>query len=237
MHEDKEGAYTLGGMHDYSDIAALRGNQPEAVGCPTQAPLPLYEWIIRVSGNQASVVSNPPAGCATTCVAAKRLERNWVGLDLWDEAEDVLQDRMKKEGMIAEDSLEVGDQLMIEPKDLSFANELPKRTDDQHTAAPFLRVKEEVKEPDGQKWSRAQMYEYLLEHHGPERQGRDRTFDDQMYLELDHYVPRSDGGINHNTNRILLCVPRNQLKSRIFSLSGPSTENKKRGYVARNLFA
>ena len=45
--EDEQGPYTLVGMRDYWDIPALRGNQPETIGWPTQKPLKLYERIIR----------------------------------------------------------------------------------------------------------------------------------------------------------------------------------------------
>ena len=63
-------------------------------------------------------------------------------------------------------------------------------------------------------------------------QGCEGTFDDPRYLELDHNTPRSDGGINHISNRILLCRPCNQLKSNRFTLSGLWRENKREGYMA-----
>ena len=75
---------------------------------------------------------------------------------------------MKKEGMIAYGRLQIGDQFMIDPKDVTLTRDLPIRTDDQQPAAPFLRVKERVKEPDGPKWSRTHMYEYLLDQYGPQ---------------------------------------------------------------------
>ena len=52
------------------------------------------------------------------------------------------------------------------------------------------------------------------------------------YLELDHNTPRSDGGINHLSNRILLCGQCNRLKSNALTLSGLGRENKKLGYMA-----
>ena len=71
------------------------------------------------------------------------------------------------------------------------------------------------------------MYEYLLAQYGARCQGCDRIFDDQRYLQLDHNTPRADGGITHNSNRILLCGPCNQLKSNIYTLSGLRRENHK----------
>ena len=75
------------------------------------------------------------------------------------------------------------------------------------------------------------MYDFLLTQHGSKCQGCDRIFDDPRYLDLDHNTPRSDGGINHVSNRILLCGPCNRLKSNTFTLSGLRRENKKRGYM------
>ena len=56
------------------------------------------------------------------------------------------------------------------------------------------------------------MCEYLLEQHGPRCQGCRRVFDDPLYLELDHNTPRSQGGLNHISNRMLLCSSCNRIK-------------------------
>ena len=79
--------------------------------------------------------------------------------------------------------------------------------------------------------SRAEMVEWLLHNHGMVCQGCDREFDDPRYLELDHNTPRSSGGINHISNRILLCGPCNKVKSNIYTLVGLRRENAKRGYM------
>ena len=81
--------------------------------------------------------------------------------------------------------------------------------------------------------SRAEMYNILLSHEGKKCQGCDRKFDDERYLQLDHNTPRSDGGMNHLSNRILLCGPCNQAKSNIYTLSGLRRLNKKNGWMAK----
>ena len=63
-------------------------------------------------------------------------------------------------------------------------------------------------------------------------QGCDREFDDPLYIELDHNTPRSDGGLNHISNRLLLCGPCNRIKSNRLTLSGLRAENQKRGRMA-----
>ena len=118
-------------------------------------------------------------------------------------------------------------------KNITFTDKVPKRTDDQQEAVPFLQVKVTVKESNGQKMSRKEMYVVLLTHNGMKCQGCDRMFDDQRYLQLDHNTPRADGGINHISIRVLLCGPCNQLKNNIYTLSGLRRQNKQRGYMVK----
>ena len=199
-------------------IATINGMAKERVGYPTQKPIALYERIILASSNKGDVVLDPFAGCATTCVAAERLGRQWVGIDIWDEAYQTVVDRLRGEGELF--------------GKVHYTPEPPERTDDGETTSPFLRVKVRVKEPDGPRWSRAKMYEHLLEQNGPRCQGCDRKFDDPRYLELDHNTPRADGGINHISNRVLLCSPCNRAKSNVYTLSGLRRLNKKKGWMA-----
>ena len=204
--------------NDVWQIPFIAPSAKERIGFPTQKPLALYERMILASSNESDIVLDPFAGCATTLVAAERLGRQWVGMDIWDKAHEVVVDRLRNEvGLFG---------------DVNFTDQLPERTDDGDTASPFLRVKVRVKEPDGPRWSRAQMYEHLLEQNGPRCQGCDRTFDDPRYLELDHNTPRSDGGLNHISNRILLCSPCNRAKSNTYTLSGLRRLNKKNGWMS-----
>ena len=186
---------------------------------PTEKPLPLYERIILVSSNPGDTILDPFCGCATTLVAAEKLDRRWVGMDIWEGAHElVLKRLLDVVGLLGE---------------VTFTDQFPKRTDGGDTSSPFLRVKERVKEPDGPRWSRVRMYKYLLEQYGQKCQGCDREFDDPRYLELDHNTPRSDGGLNHISNRILLCGPCNKLKSNTYTLSGLRRQNKKLGYMRK----
>ena len=196
---------------------------PEKVGYPTQKPLALYERIISASSNEGHIVLDPFAGCATTPIAAERLGRKWVGADIWDGALEVVKQRM-----------EDNRQLLTDPNpQIHYITEPPERTDGAEEAVPFLQVTERYKEPAGPRMTRQEMFEYLIAQNGQRCQGCDRTFDDSRYLQLDHNTPRADGGINHITNRVLLCGPCNMLKSNIYTLSGLRRENAKRGYMAR----
>ena len=137
---------------------------------------------------------------------------------------------MQKERLLAPDDDDSDDLFPVGR--IHYATVPPERTDDGETAAPFLRAKLKVAPPKGPKMSRTEMYRFLLGQHGAKCQGCDRTFDDPRYLELDHNTPRSDGGLNHISNRILLCGPCNKLKSNTLTLSGLKKQNKKLGYMA-----
>jgi len=63
---------------------------------PTQKPLPLYERMIQASTNEGDIVLDPFAGCATTCVAAERLNRQWIGIDIWEKAHEVVLNRLNR---------------------------------------------------------------------------------------------------------------------------------------------
>ena len=64
----------------WSDIYKI--NNKERLGYPTQKPLALLKRIIAASSNLDDVVLDPFCGCATACIAAEQLDRQWVGIDL-----------------------------------------------------------------------------------------------------------------------------------------------------------
>jgi len=66
----------------WDDVPPLARSAAERTGYPTQKPLALLDRIIRASSNEGDVVLDPFCGCATTLVAADRLERQWIGIDL-----------------------------------------------------------------------------------------------------------------------------------------------------------
>lgn len=206
----------------WTDINSLQSGVKERTGYPTQKPLALYERIIHASSRKGDIVLDPFAGCATTCVAAERLDRQWVGIDIWEGAHGLVLERLQSETQAS----------MAWNDHVTYSTTLPERTDTGEKAAPFLQVTEKYAEPDGPRMSRVEMYEYLLAQRGQRCQGCDREFDDPRYLELDHNTPRSDGGLNHITNRVLLCGPCNRVKSNTYTLSGLRRQNQKNGWMA-----
>ena len=221
-------------MNDWwSDINSLQTWSPERFGYPTQKPLALYERIIRASSNEGDIVLDPFCGCATTPVAAERLGRQWIGMDIWEKAHETVIQRLQAEGLAAPDGDAGGRMLTF--GQIGYSTAPPVRSDEGETAAPLLKTKRRrVLEPPGPKLSRAQMVDILIEEQGLVCAGCDRAFDDPLYLQLDHKTPRAEGGINHISNRMLLCGPCNRIKSDRLTLNGLRAENRKRGRMAES---
>ena len=84
-------------MRDVWDISIIAPSAKERLGYPTQKPLKLLERIIQASSNQGDVVLDPFCGCATTCIAAEKLGRRWVGIDISSKAVELVRLRLDKE--------------------------------------------------------------------------------------------------------------------------------------------
>ncbi len=103
------------------EISSLTNNKKEGLGYPTQKPLTLLERIIKTSSEEGDIVLDPFCGCATTCVAAEKLNRKWIGIDVSVKAYDLVKKRLAKEveheGTLFHEEL------------VSFQTDAPKRTD------------------------------------------------------------------------------------------------------------
>ena len=99
----------------WSDISPINSQAKERIGYPTQKPLALLDRIIETSSNPGDVVFDPFCGCATACVAAERLQRRWVGIDLSPLAARLVNSRLRDEmGLFF---------------DVSHRSDIPRRTD------------------------------------------------------------------------------------------------------------
>lgn len=63
-------------------------------GYPTQKPVELLEQIITGSSKKGDIVLDPFCGGGTTCEAAQKLGRSWIGIDLEPQAGDLLAERL-----------------------------------------------------------------------------------------------------------------------------------------------
>ena len=62
---------------------------------PTQKPEALLERIIRASSNEGDLVLDPFCGCGTATVAAERLNRRWIGIDITHLAVTIMRHRLQ----------------------------------------------------------------------------------------------------------------------------------------------
>lgn len=97
------------------DIPPINSQAKERVGYPTQKPVALLDRIINASSNKGDVVFDPFCGCATTCVAADRLQRDWIGIDISGKAAELVVERIK------------ADQGLFQ--EIITRRDIPKRTD------------------------------------------------------------------------------------------------------------
>ena len=82
---------------DVVHIPTMASTSKERTGYPTQKPLALLHRIIKASSNEGDIVMDPFCGCATTCIAAEQLQRDWVGIDISEKAADLVQSRLREE--------------------------------------------------------------------------------------------------------------------------------------------
>jgi site-specific DNA-methyltransferase (adenine-specific) len=66
----------------WEDISPINSQARERLGWSTQKPLALLERIISTSSNPGDFVLDPFCGCGTALVAAHKLDRQWIGIDV-----------------------------------------------------------------------------------------------------------------------------------------------------------
>ena len=210
----------------WADIKPIINWSSERTGYPTQKPLALYERIIKASSNEGDFVLDPFCGCATTPIAAERLKRQWVGMDIWDGALEQVQNRLVRDTILQFDD----QQHHVTLPKVHYETKAPVRTDDNEIAAPTLKLRIQRPAQAWEKISHKGMVNILAQ--------AQRTIDgiicggcgrvlEREFMELDHITPKKDRGANHILNRILLCRPCNRRKRENLTLSGLLRENKK----------
>ena len=214
----------------FTDIQPIAPSSNDRSGYPTEKPLELYERLIDTSSKKDDIVLDPFCGCATTCVAAEKLSRQWVGIDIWDKAHKVVIKRLKKEGYLA-DTDEEREDLIHTKGTITYSKKPLIRTDGGLEAVPFMETKmKEFDDTEHDPYSNKEKKCMLVEQHGSCCQGCGFELHER-YLELDHREPRSAGGSNLLRNRILLCSPCNKMKRNFYTILWLRNENKKLGYM------
>ena len=105
----------------WTDIFPINSQAQERLGFPTQKPVSLLERIVSASSNEGDVVLDPFCGCGTTIVAAEKLKRQWIGIDVTHLAVSLIENRLREH--FPKSAFEV----IGTPKDLGGARDLAKR--------------------------------------------------------------------------------------------------------------
>ena len=158
----------------------------------TQKPVKLLERIIKASSNPGDRVFDPFCGCATTLVAAEKLGREWVGIDISPLAKSEIKKRMLK---LAIDRGE---------NELAIWNGIKIR--DKHETLRGLQRTDLGKLPHPRTHKN-----YLYGKQEGKCKGCGQHFE-MRHFHIDHYVPKSKGGTDHRDNLQLLCGACNSMK-------------------------
>ena len=79
----------------WTDIPPLNSQAKERLGWDTQKPVTLLERIISASSSRGDVILDPFCGCGTALVAAQKLNRTWIGIDVTYLSIAVMRARLK----------------------------------------------------------------------------------------------------------------------------------------------
>jgi site-specific DNA-methyltransferase (adenine-specific) len=101
----------------WDDIPPINSQAQERLGYDTQKPLALLERIIQASSNEGDIVLDPFCGCGTAVVAAQKLNRKWIGIDITYLAINLMRNRLM-------DSFDIEAEVIGEPVDLAGAKAL-----------------------------------------------------------------------------------------------------------------
>ena len=166
----------------WTDIPPINSQAKERIGYPTQKPLALLERIIKASSNLGDIVLDPFCGCATACVAADKLDRKWVGIDISPKAVELVNMRLQQT---------MGS--LFHHGYVTARTDIPRRTDID-APIPYRQNKH-----------------ILFGQQEGMCNGCKGDFPFKLF-EVDHRVPRSRGGTDHLDNLQLLCSSCNRIK-------------------------
>ena len=195
----------------WTDIPRIGNTSKERLGYPTQKPLALLERIIKASSKPDDVILDPFCGCATTCVAAESLQRQWIGIDLSPKAVELVKMRLERDLSMTEDTGLLGDKV-IHRTDIP-TRLVPDEPRQIHAATLFGTQSEIEGVLSEVELRQYRTYKHTLfglqegKCHGCEVLFPFRN------MTIDHILPRSRGGSDAPDNLQLLCGACNSTKS------------------------
>jgi DNA modification methylase len=79
----------------WDDISPVNSQAKERLGWATQKPEALLDRVVAASSKPGDIVLDPFCGCGTALVAAQKLDRRWVGIDITYLSIAVMRARLK----------------------------------------------------------------------------------------------------------------------------------------------
>ena len=169
-------------------IPAINSMARYRTGYPTQKPPELLERIIKSSCPKNGVVLDPFCGCGTTCVVAKHLGINWIGIDKSATTPNTIR-------WIYENKYGEG---MLYKEDYVVRKDLPVRHDLKIENLEETLTKQQIKVR-------------LYKQQNCKCNGCGNQFPITA-MEIDHIFPKSRGGEDNYENFQLLCGWCNRVK-------------------------
>ena len=197
---------------DWWQIQPIAPSAKERVGYPTQKPLALLERIIKASSKEGNIVLDPFCGCATTCIAAESLGRQWIGIDWNKQSFYMIYYRAYGINLAGK---EYGRSIATH---LIPRNDIPKRTDLSQEELNKIQTeyqnKQKIKKIRKVKMSledRKIAKELLYEKQAGICNGCD-AYMRSVDLTIDHITPQAQAGDDDLDNLQLLCYRCNNWK-------------------------
>ena len=195
---------------DWWVMQPIMPSSKERTGYPTQKPLALLERIVKASSNRDDIILDPFCGCATTCIAAEKWQRKWIGIDLSPKAVELVKMRLERDLNMTEDTGLLGDKV-IHRTDIP-TRLVPDEPRQIHAATLFS-----IEDSEGMALSQVELRQYKTYKHtlfGLQEgkcNGCEVLFPFRN-MTIDHILPRSRGGSDAPDNLQLLCAACNSTK-------------------------
>lgn len=84
-------------IHDFIETGLTSFTEKKFGKHPTQKPVPLMEWFIKILTNEGDLVLDPFMGSGSSGVASKLLERNFIGIEINPRYFSIAAKRMEEE--------------------------------------------------------------------------------------------------------------------------------------------